>query len=114
MTAHYNGNMCMKKYKGPDFSEAFHTFTLIWEKDRLEWYVDGVLKRSDAKYYTLLGQQARCDITEGELYMMNTVFPRDPMQVILSIGIQSGTHAPDETTPFPSFMEVDWFRYYKR
>ncbi|MBA3900912.1 MAG: glycoside hydrolase family 16 protein [Bacteroidetes bacterium] len=114
MTAHYNGNMCLKNYKGPDYAENFHVFTLIWEKDKMEWYVDGVRKRSDSKYYTLLGQQAGCEITEGELYMMNTVFPRDPMQVIFNVGVSSGDKAPDENTPFPGIMEIDYFRYYRR
>ncbi|MEO0075699.1 MAG: glycoside hydrolase family 16 protein [candidate division WOR-3 bacterium] len=31
MTVHYNGQMCLTDYNGPDYSQAFHTFTVIWD-----------------------------------------------------------------------------------
>lgn len=126
MTAHYdfdndgNTNMCGTKYNGVDFSQDFHIFTLIWEKNKIEWYVDGQLKRTDYRYYTMLGQTTGCTINAWTQYIMNRIYPVDPMAIILNLAIQHGTddhgnnRSPDNSTPFPSQMEVDWVRYYKK
>ena len=53
-----NGNnySCPSSYNGPDFSESFHTFTLIWTPHILEWYVDNQLMRRSALFYDMMGQ----------------------------------------------------------
>ncbi len=126
MTAHYdfdndgNTNKCETKYNGVDFSQDFHIFTLIWEKNKIEWYVDGQLKRTDYRYYTMLGQTTGCTINAWTQYIMNIIYPIDPMAIILNLAIQHGTDdhennkSPDNSTPFPSQMEVDWVKYYKK
>jgi len=128
MTTHYdyqnngNSNSCGTQYTGVDFSQDFHIFTLIWERNKIEWYVDGVLKRTDHRYYTTLGQTVGCEIQSyPTVYIRNEIYPRDPMNIVLNVAIESGNAnsgagyvAPDHTTPFPSHMEVDWVRYYKR
>jgi len=113
---YYDGthHMCHTKYTGVDFSQDFHTFTLVWEKDHIAWYVDGVLKRTDYRYFTILGQEAGCTIYEWTQYMMNIIYPRNPMSIVLSFAIKNGSLLPDNTTPFPSQVEVDWVRYYKK
>jgi len=45
MTVHYDGSMCQSDYNGPDYSLDFHTFSVIWDNYKIEWYVDGELKR---------------------------------------------------------------------
>jgi hypothetical protein len=45
---------------------------------------------------------------------MNIVYPRNPMQIVLNLAIQTEEFAPDNSTSFPSQMEVDWVRYYQR
>ena len=119
MTSHYdydndgNTNLCMTNYSGVDFSQDFHTFAVIWEKDKIQWLVDGVVKRTDFRYYTILSQPTGCSITAGQ-YILNQIYPKDPMAIIFNLAIQSGSDSPDNSTLFPSQMEVDWVRYYQR
>jgi len=94
MTSHYHGMMSAKKYRGVDFSKEFHVFTMIWEKDKIEWYVDGKLKR---KY---------------KRSKKNQVFPDFPMQIRLNVGVRPGYDAPDSTVSFPKSLEVDYVRHW--
>ena len=120
MTLHYDSDgdgesdMCHTKYTGVDFSQDFHTFTLIWEKDKIEWYVDGSLKRIDYWLYTTLGATTGCTIYGFTQYIMNLIYPKNPMAIILNMAIESRGLSPDNSTLFPSQMEVDWVRYYQK
>ena len=121
MTAHYdydnNGqtNMCSTQFTGDDFSADFHVFAIEWEPDKIAWYLDGYCLRVDYRYYTTLGQVVGCDISAYTLYMKNKIFPINPMNIIFNLAIQhSGNNAPNASTVFPAYMEVDWVRYYKR
>lgn len=111
-----NGNVddCGTKYTGTDFSQDFHIFTLIWEKDKIEWLVDGVSKRVDYKYYTVLGQITGPTINAFQQYIINKIYPKEPMSIILNTAIQTGSGSPDISTLFPSQMEVDWVKYYQK
>jgi beta-glucanase (GH16 family) len=114
LTVHYNGQMCLTDYNGPDYSQAFHTYTVIWNNYKIEWYVDGDLKRRSTKFYTILGQPVDCNgIQAFSHYIMDKVFPLDPMNIIVNLALQTGTYAPDNSTPFPSSLEIDYIRYYK-
>jgi beta-glucanase (GH16 family) len=119
MTAHYNGEMCLVDYNGPDYSQAFHTYTVIWDNYKMAWYVDGYsqnnLKRLSPKFWTLLGQKVDCNgIQAYGHYIMDIVFPRDPMEIITNLALQTGTYQPDISTPFPSSLEIDYIRHYKK
>jgi beta-glucanase (GH16 family) len=107
-------SMCQTEYTGVDFSLLPHIFTVIWEEDRIEWYVDWNLKRTDFRHYTMLGQSVGCTIEDWTQYNMNLIYPVDPMHIILNLAIQSGDNSPDNSTTFPSHMEVDWVKYYQR
>lgn len=120
MTVHYdydnNGstNKCETEYTGIDFSQDFHIFTVTWEKDKIEWMVDGVVKRTDYRYYSILGQTVGCTIEALQQYIINNIYPKDPMSIILNLAIQNGDNSPDYSTIFPSQMEIDWIRYYQK
>lgn len=120
MTLHYDydangvGNSCNTHYTGADFSQDFHIFTVIWEKDKIEWYMDGYLKRRDCRYYTLDGMETGCIINSYIPYSKKLIYPQDPMAIIFNTAIQNGSDSPDALTPFPSQMEIEWVRYYKR
>jgi beta-glucanase (GH16 family) len=107
-------SMCQTDYTGVDYSLLPHIFTVIWEEDRIEWYVDWNLKRTDYRHYTMLGQSVGCLIDEWTQYNMNLIYPVDPMHIILNLAIQSDDESPDNSTTFPSHMEVDWVKYYQR
>jgi beta-glucanase (GH16 family) len=79
-----------------NFSTGFHRFALQWDPGSIRWYIDGVQTK----------------VISGP--NVSTV----PM--FLVFGLQIG-HAPwmsgfepDATTPFPSYMDVDWVRVYER
>lgn len=115
MTMHYNGQMCLTDYNGPDYSQSFHTFTVMWDNYKIEWYVDGNLKRRVTKFYTILGQVVDCNgIQASGQYILENVYPKDPMNIISNLAIQTGTFQPDINTPFPSSLEIDYIRYYKQ
>ncbi len=86
-------------YKLPmgKFSDDFHVFELEWTADSLKWLVDG-------------NQYASTPITD-EVY---SEFHNDYF-ILLNIAV-GGTWAgrPDDTTPFPVHMYVDWIRYYQK
>jgi beta-glucanase (GH16 family) len=116
----YDGltNMCEDEYTGVDFSEDFHIFTVVWGKDKTQWLVDGILKREDHHFHNDLGQVI-CYLESWIPYVQNLIYPEDPMNIYFTLSIQHGydtygNKEPDETTPFPSQIEVDWVRYYKR
>ncbi|MBO6534778.1 MAG: glycoside hydrolase family 16 protein [Balneolaceae bacterium] len=80
-----------------NFSDDFHIFELEWSADSLKWFVDG-------------NQFASVSITD-EVY---SEF-RNDFFILLNIAV-GGTWAgrPDDTTPFPAQMHVDWVRYYEK
>lgn len=81
---------------GGDFSQDFHTFSLIRGQDKIEWYVDGV------KYFTTTQAQA-------SPYPFN-----NPFYLILNVAVGGDFDGnPDGTTSFPQQMLVDYARYYK-
>jgi beta-glucanase (GH16 family) len=78
-------------YQGPDFSSEFHTFSLLWNRTGLIWYVDGV-----ERYHT----------TEG--------IPDKPMFLLANLAVGGKWPGnPDQTTTFPSSMEIDYIQVYQ-
>ena len=79
-----------------DFSDAFHVFTLIWERNKLVWYVD---------------QQP------FKTFQNNGIagWPfNDPFYFVLNIAVGGRwPGAPDQTTVFPQSMEVDYIRVFR-
>ena len=76
-------------YDGPDYSEDFHVFSVKWEPGRLEWYIDGALVRT----------------------LENPYIDDTPMRIVANLAV--GGYWPgysDETTVFPTVMEVDYIR----
>ncbi len=109
---------CSSQYKNAGFSDEFHVFSLVWAPNKVEWYVDDLLKRREYRYKK--GAKDVCQINTGDKYKMNPIFPHDnPMHIIFDLAIQSGMdmhgnrRSPDSDTPFPAQMEIDYVRYYK-
>lgn len=122
-TVHYdydndgNTNMCHKVRSGIDCSQDFHVYGMTWEEDKIQWFFDGVLIRTDFRRYSLLSQEIGCDIFANTIYLQDKIYPEDPMYIILNLAIQygeNGCESPDGSTVFPNQMKVDWVRYYQR
>jgi beta-glucanase (GH16 family) len=78
-------------------SEAgeFHVYGLDWGGSEFTYYVDGAAVAT----HTHVGT----NITEALYLTIN-----------LSIGDGTDQPSPDETTPFPAKLDVDWIRVYRR
>lgn len=79
------------------FADKFHVFEIEWDEEKIVWLIDG------KKY---------CEekITSKD----RDEFHRD-FYILLNIAV-GGEHAgrPNDTTPFPAYMYVDWVRVYQR
>jgi beta-glucanase (GH16 family) len=79
-------------YNGPDFSQDFHTFGIRWEPNEIIWYIDGL-----------------------ERFRSNQGVPAEPMYLLANLAVGGEWPGnPDETTPFPSYLEIDYIRVYQR
>lgn len=79
------------------FDNSFHVFAIEWSASQIEWFVDG------QRYHRV----QREDVPGP------WVFDR-PFHMILNVAV-GGTFvgSPDQFTPFPTAMVVDWVRVYR-
>jgi|GEM_PF-427802 len=86
-------------YDGSTFADNFHVFAVEWEPGVIRWYVDDIL------YQTL---------TADDVAPNNWPFDAsNQMHFLLNVAVGGNWPGnPDETTPFPSQMEVDYVRVY--
>jgi beta-glucanase (GH16 family) len=75
-----------------DYSD-FHTYTLVWRPDLMEWSVDGVPK--------------------FEITPFTNGLPSLPVYWIVNGWVGGWAGNPDATTPFPNSFEVDYLRVYR-
>ena len=90
--ANSNPAQLQGSYTSPDdFSADFHTYAIDWNADRIIWYVDGI-----------------------ERFRTSSHIPQEPMYILATFAV--GGHwpgYPDETTPFPSYFDIDYIRVYR-
>jgi len=88
--------------EGPiaDLATDFHTYWVNRQLDKVTMGVDG----------TTLGEFTPSSLPPGADWVFN-----QPMYALLNVAV-GGDWAgpPDESTPFPATMLVDWFRYTPR
>jgi beta-glucanase (GH16 family) len=75
----------------PDTSQGWHTYAVDWEPDTISWYFD-----------------------DGPVYQIPTP-PTLNVPMYIEVNLALGGYWPgnvDQTTPFPSQMEVEWIRVY--
>ena len=81
-----------------DFADRYHVFTLLWQNNSLQWYVDETL------FHTITTSD-----TQGFNYPFNEEF-----FFIMNIAVGGNWPGePDETTVFPQTMEVDYIRVFQ-
>lgn len=84
---------------GEKFSEKFHVFSIVWQQDRIDWFMD------DQKYFTLTKNAIGSDI-----WRFNQEF-----FFILNIAVGGKWPGnPDGTTTFPQQMVVDYIRVFQK
>lgn len=78
---------------GPNYSNGFHTYGMLWERGRITWYVDGIITNS----------YESDNVSTEEMYLL----------VNLALGgIWSGS--PDGSTSFPADFVIDYIRAYQK
>ncbi|MGQ0628007.1 MAG: family 16 glycosylhydrolase [Phycisphaerales bacterium] len=79
-------------FTGPNFAQDFHVFAAEWFPERIDYYVDGVLRARHTQS-----------------------IPRDPMYLIINTAVGGNWPGfPDQTTILPQTMLVDYARVYRR
>jgi beta-glucanase (GH16 family) len=84
----YNGTT----WWGPDFSQGFHTYKLLWDPNQIVWYVDGV-----------------------QHHRVTTNIPSKKMQIVLNVAVGGnfdGLQDPGGTA-FPRETKIDYVRVYR-
>jgi beta-glucanase (GH16 family) len=93
----YRGSLYRLPF-GEQFSEKFHVFSILWEKDNIKWYLD----------YNKIFEISRQEV--GSTWPFN-----NPFFFILNIAVGGNwPDNPDETTVFPQTMEVDYIRVFQQ
>ena len=110
---------CNASYSGYDFSQ-WHTFTCIFDFDKISILIDGHLVRLIHRIITLSGEPVNCgdNIGTGTYYFLKS-YPIEKMAIIINLALISengpGASVPvDGTTPFPSSFDIDYVRMWKR
>ena len=80
------------------FDNSFHVFRIEWTAERIDWFVDGT------RFFAV-----RKDEVPGPW-----VFDH-PFFILLNLAVGGNfVGAPNEFTPFPAELVVDWVRVYER
>jgi len=74
-----------------DFTKAFHTFGLNWQKGLLEWYVDGVKRFSTTDYV-----------------------PEVNMYIIANLAIDGSLAKKPDPSTYPKYMEIDYIKTWQK
>lgn len=101
-TVHYGNpwGHTSKKYLYPDLSDEFHTYTIEWEENKIEWFFD------DVSYHVIEAK----DLPEGIDWPFNENF-----YIILNMAIGGNlTNNWVDGSIFPVTMDVDYVRVYKK
>ncbi len=92
----YNSSSSMKGLSNGTFSDQFHVFTLVWERDQIRWYVDN---------------------EEFKTFSASTVnnYPFNaPFFFIMNVAVGGNWPGnPDQTTEFPQEMVIDYIRVFE-
>ncbi len=105
-TAHYGANFASRQFNGSSaslpngnkFSEEYHVFSLIWQENKLEWYVD------DELYF-----EFDRNTVGSQPYPFNEAF-----FFIFNVAVGGDfPGSPDGTTRFPQRMIVDYVRVFQ-
>lgn len=100
---------------GVDYSLDYHTFAVIWDRWAISWYIDGKFIKSAGQWYDVNGRIITPEnIKPSQIVIRNDWYPTNLMSIIVNVAVQSGINEPDNKTPFPSSLDIDYIRYYKR
>ncbi len=104
-------------YPSIDYSLAFHTFAVEWDKNVVTWYVDGIVVNQIFRFtFDKSGRRMNnCTYSAG-FYKQFDWFPTDgQLNVIAGLGTGGTRDIPTNRRGlYPKQMEVDYIRVYQR
>lgn len=78
-----------------EFADDYHIFSIIWDEEKIEWYID------DELYHTVdINEEDKKEFSRGFYLIVN-----------LAVG-GYWPGSPDDTTELPQMMYIDYIRYY--
>ncbi|MEM6278937.1 MAG: glycoside hydrolase family 16 protein [Verrucomicrobiota bacterium] len=86
-----NSQSITGEFRGPDFAEGFHVFSILWEPGRIQWFVDGILRHESTREV-----------------------PDVPMFLLVNLAVGGWAEAPDQSTQFPADFEIDYVRVWQK
>jgi len=108
-TLHYTANKSDSHHESGDqyqlnqgtFADDFHTFSLVWEKDRFEWYVDDEMYQAQTEWKSA-GYDYPAPFDKRFYLIMN-----------LAVGGE-WPGSPNSSTQFPQKLVIDYVRVYQQ
>jgi beta-glucanase (GH16 family) len=102
----------------PPFSNDYHVFSLEWDEFNLVYRIDGEEKFILSRLLDINGREVLDCINfhNYNIFYDLEIFPRKPMSIILNLAISDGGYCdpPNSETIFPSSLDIDYIRVYKR
>lgn len=99
---------------------GFHTYTLIWDEDKIQWLIDGKLIRQVARYIrtSLFGLYRKeyyyPTLQNGEKYRQDQAFPIGDMQIMFNIAVLLPPDSPYANSELNTAMLIDYIKVYRR
>lgn len=91
MTNHWGKNQVYATYQGPNFSQGYHVFSVIWTPEDIIWYIDGI-----------------------EVFYTSQGISNEPMHLIINTAIGGDWPGkPDSRTILPQYMNISSVRIYQ-
>lgn len=114
-----NHFQCSGRYDNQDaYSDDYHIYSVEWDEFYLIYRIDGEIKRKLSRYTDMQGRLIdNCnDLQHSHRVWDRLFFPRKPMSIILNLAISSGDfgNPPNSSTIFPSSLDIDYIKVYKR
>lgn len=99
----YGGRGVTSRFRLPrgfDFSQDYHVFSLEWTEDYIAWFVDGQI------FHVVTKSEFQ---NKGCIWVFNKSF-----HLVLNIAVGGyWPGKPDNTTPFPARMYIDYIKIYR-
>jgi beta-glucanase (GH16 family) len=100
-----------------DSAERFHVYAVEWDPGVIRWYVDDTLYAEQRFWWSSSRRDEAGGLAPRDAADLNpwpAPFDR-PFHLLLNLAVGGGLPGPpDETTPFPAELAVDYVRVYAR
>lgn len=97
-----------------DLHTNFHVFSAEWTPQKIVWRVDGEIIRISTLFYSIDGKMLDQGIPAHTEVIINDAFPRNPMEIYVSMGYEPHEPETNNADSEPYYFEIDYVRYYSK